>query len=78
MKLSIRLFVGKTLVGPALTIEVEPSSTINDVKALLEHTANIPFNQQRLIYNGKQLEDNRTLADYNVLDGSTLILSKAV
>jgi len=78
MKLSIRLFVGKTLVGTALTIEVEPSSTINDVKALLEHTANIPFNQQRLIYNGKQLEDNRTLADYNVLDGSTLILSKAV
>jgi len=78
MKLSIRLFVGKTLVGTALTIEVEPSSTINDVKALLEHTANIPFNQQRLIYNGKQLEDNRTLADYNVLDGSTLILSKTV
>ena len=53
---------------------VDRQATIDDVKSVLEDLEGTPVNRQRLIFNGIQLEDGRTLEDYNVRNGSTLHL----
>ncbi len=64
----------KDHVGKVSTVIIKKSATIEDLKKMLVHKTGMPVDQQRLIFAGRQLEDGRTLADYNICPDSTMHL----
>ena len=64
--------IAKTLTGNSFAIECEPTDQICLLKQRIAEIENIPVDQQRLVFGGKQLEDEHTLNDYNITPDSTI------
>lgn len=64
----------KNLTGKSIPLDVQSTTKISEIKQMINSKENIPVDQQRLIFSGKQLEDNNTLGDYAISEAATLHL----
>uniref|UniRef100_A0A8C2DNG7 Ubiquitin-like protein NEDD8 n=1 Tax=Cyprinus carpio TaxID=7962 RepID=A0A8C2DNG7_CYPCA len=67
-----------TLTGKEIEIDIEPTDKVERIKERVEEKEGIPPQQQRLIYSGKQMNDEKTAADYKIQGGSVLHLVLAL
>ncbi|EEH07737.1 hypothetical protein HCEG_01207 [Histoplasma capsulatum var. duboisii H88] len=68
----------RTLSGKEMELDIEPDYKVSRIKERVEEKEGIPPSQQRLIFGGKQMADDRTAAEYNLEGGSTLHLVLAL
>lgn len=71
----MKIFV-KTPTGKTVSLEVEPHDSIENLKSKIKNKVDIPLHQQRLKFGGKQLENDRALADYEIEEASTIHLEE--
>ncbi|CAD6257015.1 unnamed protein product [Miscanthus lutarioriparius] len=74
LKEKMQIYLVETLAGTTITLEVDSSETVDNIKAKIQYSEGFPKGQQCLIFGDKQLEDNSTLADHNISKDSTLLL----
>lgn len=73
MRGGMQVFV-KTLTGKTISVDVEPDESVESLKAKIQEKEGVPIDQQRIIFDGKQLDSLKSLADYDIDDDSTLHL----
>ncbi|XP_047194853.1 NEDD8 isoform X2 [Hippoglossus stenolepis] len=74
----LNVFPPQTLTGKEIEIDIEPTDKVERIKERVEEKEGIPPQQQRLIYSGKQMNDEKTAADYKIQGGSVLHLVLAL
>jgi len=74
----VMLIKVKTLTGKEIEIDIEPTDRVERIKERVEEKEGIPPQQQRLIFSGKQMNDEKTASDYKVSGGSVLHLVLAL